>query len=395
MTLVLTIVICAAAVLGLIAGLVKGFDKSSAWGAVVLLAVLLARLLTYTTQSFSGNGLFILVAAVGSLLLLMLIFALLKKLVKKQLAKAYQLYEYKTYDEQEENKERILNALDAGDKKEYKKNVSRKFKKKAGGWGVFNRILGGVVVALNTVMCFALIISFLLVLVGFAQIPSLTELFAEALASDAWLNLGLKLVFDLFFMVLLYACIKMGYKGGISGALCTLIILAMLGGAGYLANYIAFNTETFASLAAQMVEGGLGETLNSVASAMSALGVTAETLAKIILMVGLFVLFLIVVIIFGIFLPKLVNRLKEGKAFQIVDGVLGAVVLTAIVFGILLFVGGVLSTLSDLEFMSGFNECIQLNYIANSLYGYNPLASLGILDNLPFRGWFTKAEVQE
>jgi hypothetical protein len=174
-----------------------------------------------------------------------------------------------------------------------------------------------------------------------------------------------------------------------------LIILAMLGGAGYLANYIAFNTETFASLAAQMVEGGLGETLNSVASAMSALGVTAETLAKIILMVGLFVLFLIVVIIFGIFLPKLVNRLKEGKAFQIVDGVLGAVVLTAIVFGILLFVGGVLSTLSDLEFMSGFNECIQLNYIANSLYGYNPLASLGILDNLPFRGWFTKAEVQE
>jgi uncharacterized membrane protein YfhO len=106
-------------------------------------------------------------------------------------------------------------------------------------------------------------------------------------------------------------------------------------------------------------------------------------------MVGLFLIFLIAVIICAIFFPKLVEKFRGEKAFYIVDGVLGAIILTVIVFGIIIMLFGTLYTLSDLPAFYKFNGYIFSSPITNALYANNPLERLfGVFDNLPFRGWF-------
>lgn len=250
-------------------------------------------------------------------------------------------------------------------------------------------------VALNTVLLVGLVISCVLLFVEFAQIESLTNLFADSLASGAWVNLGANLAFDLLFISLLFASLKLGYKAGIFSALCGLVIFGLVIGSGYLSFHLAFQTEMYDNIAVQMAFGSFGEAISSITSVTSNFGVSAERIAKIVLMAGTFIVLLIVVIIVGIFLPKLIDKLREGKAFNTVDGILGAVVLTVIVFGLLLVTFGILSTLSDLEIMTVFNSYMGNNYIANSLYLNNPLAGLGVFDGLPIRGWFGSSTVAE
>lgn len=80
-----------------------------------------------------------------------------------------------------------------------------------------------------------------------------------------------------------------------------------------------------------------------------------------------------------------------------VDGVLGAVVALGIVVAVMLFAGSVLFSISDVDFMEGFNSYMWYvsskgvckdAVIASVFYQNNPLNSLEFMQNLPVRGWF-------
>ena len=105
------------------------------------------------------------------------------------------------------------------------------------------------------------------------------------------------------------------------------------------------------------------------------LGGAADTLAKAVLALIIFALSLIVIILVAIFLPKLVDKFRENKVFNAVDGVLGAVFMCAVVTMLLLVFGGIAYTLNDLSFMAQFNEYAKHACIGDGIYALNPIGS--------------------
>jgi hypothetical protein len=348
------------------------------------------------TNDLEGKGEFIILAAICSVLVFMILFGGFKKFIANKVADAQKLSEYKHYDAKEENTERILTALEAGDKKTYKQSAKRKFKTKAGGWGITNRILGGVTLALNGLMTATIVIFLMIAMVDLVQIESLTETFDEVLKSAMWTEFGAKYIFDLLVCVILYASIRVGYKGGICSALSAFVIIGLIVLSGYLSYHLAFEVEVFQNAAKDMANGGLSETISSIAGLLTTFSTDenaksdmAVTVSQGIIMVGLFVAFLIAVIIVGIFLPKIIEKFRGEKLFYMIDGFFGATVLTLIVFALIALLFGALYTISDLPAMDMFSNYIYASPVANAFYQYNPLQSwFGAFNELPLRGWF-------
>jgi hypothetical protein len=343
-----------------------------------------------------GRGEFIILASIVCVLVFMCLFSGLKKFFAKKVADAKTLSEYKHHDAKEENTERILTALEAGDKKTYKKSAKRKFKAKAGGWGITNRILGGITLAFNGLMTAAVVIFVTIAMVDLVQIESLTEAFSDTLASGLWTDFGANYVFDLLVCVILYASIRVGYKGGICSALSAFVIIGLLVLSGYLSYHLAFEVEVFQNAAKDMANGGMSETISSIAGMLTTFSTDenaksdmAVTVSSGIIMVSLFVAFLIAVIIIGIFLPKIIEKFRGEKVFYVIDGFFGATVLTLIVFALIALLFGALYTVYDLPAMKVFSDYIFASPLANAFYKYNPLqAWAGAFDALPLRGWF-------
>jgi hypothetical protein len=388
--------VCALAVIGLIVGFIKGFTKTRAWGLIVLFSVLVVKTICMGTYDINGKGEFIILAAILSVLVFMILFGVLKKFIAKKVADAQKLSEYRHYDAKEENTERILTALEAGDKKTYKQSAKRKFKAKAGGWGLANRILGGVNLAFNGLMTATIVIFSMLALVDMVQIEALTQAFNDVLISSMWTEFGSIYVFDLLVCVILYASIRVGYKGGICSALSAFVIIGLLVLSGYLSYHLAFEVEVFQNAAKDMANGGMGEMISSIAGVLTTFSTDenaksemAVTVSSGIIMVGLFVAFLIAVIIVGIFLPKIIEKFRGDKIFYMIDGFFGATVLTLIVFALIALLFGALYTISDLPAMDIFSKYIYSSPVANAFYKYNPLQSwFGAFNSLPLRSWF-------
>lgn len=391
MASIIIIALCVVAVAGLAVGLVKGFTKCSVWGGTVLFTVLIGKLIVIKTGMLGGHGEFAVLLTAGLLVLFILLFALTGRYLKREIAKYREMSHYKNADAREENEELILYALDNSDKKAYKKQVKRKIKDKSGPWGVVDRIFGGITVALNAAMYFIIFICFVLIIVDFAQLPSLTSVFSGVLAGGLWVNVASKIALDLLFVTLVYVCIRQGYRSGISRAVLTLLLLAMVVFAGYLSYHLAFHTELFRSLAENAANGGMSSFASSVASVTSAIGIDATGAAQCVITALLFVVMLVVVIVLAVFLPHFVERFRTFKGFAVVDGILGAVVLSVIFIAIFMFAGAVLYSLHDAAALQSFNGYMQ-GSLANSLYEYNPLVIWGVVDGLPFRGWFSGAE---
>jgi hypothetical protein len=299
------------------------------------------------------------------------------------------LSEYKHHDAKEENTAEILTALESGDKGAYRKSAKRKFKARAGVWGFIDRLLGGLSTGLNVTLTLSIVISFVFAMVDFARIDDLTNLFKDAMTQQIWLDQGVKYTFDLIFVSIIYASIRIGFKGGISSALCTCVIIGLLVLSGYLSYHLAFDVQVFIDGASQIANGALKDVISSIASISSAIGIDEVKIGQIIILCALFVAFLIAVIIIGIFLPKVVEKFRGEAAFYIVDGILGAAVLTAIVFALIAFLFGALYTISDLPAMDVFNTYIYAAPTINAVYQYNPLQSwTGLFTQLPIRSWF-------
>ncbi len=400
--IVLIIFICIAAlaaVIAIIAGLVKGYTKTKTWGAEYLFAVIISVLIYSLADLSDMSAWLVFGLKVGTAVALILVFALLssrgKALFKKCIANAQKRSYYMTYGDREENKMLILDAIENGDGKAYRKLTKRKFKESKGAVGVVDRICGAIVLLFKAVVIVGLTALILLVVLDFTQLPFVEDVLGEMYKSGAWAFFS-RFAMDAFVIGILFFAIRGGYRAGVVSALWVLAVLALIGGAGYLCYWLCFNVDAFIDTAASL-NGAIGGVKGAIASAAEGAGlnITAEQIAQGVLAAGIFVLLLIVILVVGIVVAGIIGRAREGKAFSVVDGVFGAIVAFAIVGAIMLFAGAVLYTLSDLPFMERFNsyfmfeEGVRGAPIASEFYNNNPLNTYPFILNLPIRGWFS------
>ncbi|MGN0814673.1 MAG: hypothetical protein ACI4MH_05545 [Candidatus Coproplasma sp.] len=406
MATIVIISVAALAALGLIVGLVKGLSKASCWGCTVIGTVILTRLCvrfvpdsTYFGEiPLNMSGVLSLVIALGILLALTLLCSRARRFINKAMAKRQKLSYYRQHDEREENEEKILVALDNNDKKTYRKLSKRKFRESRGAWGVVDRVLGGICVAANAVTAIVLVWSLAFVtvdmIVGIGAeanldwVNSLSSLFAGTIDTAFWVNTCSKFALDVIVVCLMCLCIRTGYKGGILSWLGTVLVLALVVGAGFLSYVFAFNFPAYISLATDLTNGAFAGIVESMSGIFEAMSLDPIILAQITIMVVQFLLFLIPVIIAGVFIPRLIDKIRDSKVVAVVDGALGALVLFAVIFAVLMFVGAVVYQLNDVPALAVFNTYMKKSAVAKSLYSKNFLAEVEFIKNIPIRSWF-------
>lgn len=347
------------------------------------MAILIQRMIgAAVKKDSSGYGLGVIIAAVVSLIVLTLVFSVLKKIVVRAAAARRTYSHYKNRDDVEKNDALILNAVDSGDKRQYRKQLKKgkKIKDSAGAWGVVDRVLGAVFGGVNLLLGVGLVIVAILLFADMSQIKFLSDAFSSALTSSGWNSLGVKFALDLPLIAILSLAIRAGFRGGISSFLCIFVVLGMVVGFGFAAYSIA---------ASDMCAGAVEGLKNGLLSGVSgSLGGAADTIAKVVLAAIIFLLSLVFVIVIAIFLPKLVDRFRDNKVFSSIDGVLGAILFTGVLLALMIVVGGVAYTLNDLQFMEKLNEYNKYSHFADAIYSGNPLGDT--FKNLPIRGWFGK-----
>ena len=401
--LIITIsVLSVSLLIGLIVGLVKGFTGTKTWATEYLFTVVLSVLIYALADTSAMSAAAAASLKLGTAVAFILVFALLssrgKALFKKCIAENRKRSYYKTYGEREENLMQILDAIESGDKKAYKKLTNRKFEESAGAAGVANRICGALTLMIKAVVICGVIALVALVLLDFTQLEFVDKVFGEFYAGSFWKFVS-KFAMDAFVIGLMFLAIRSGFRSGIVGALWVLAVLALIGGAGYLSYWLCFNVPAFQNTAAGMTEGALGDITSSIADAANGINleITATEVAQVILAAGIFLVLFIIIIIAGIIVAGIISRAREGKAFGVVDGVFGAVVALGITVAVMMFAGSVLFSISDVEFMEKFNGYMWYvsskgtasdAAIASVFYQNNPLNSLEFMQNLPVRGWF-------
>ena len=348
--IIILVTIAIGAVAGLAAGLVKGFSRVKSWGVEYVLACALTIfIMTLIGKKLEGAvaGAVSLGLAIGFLLLFMLISFILRIVFKKC------------------RESRIRNNLKGG-----------------GASGVVDRLFGGFTLAVKgaVIMCVvnvAMITAFELIQVSF-----INKAYADIFSSPIW-QFFKPYVFDCFVIGIITLCIRCGYSSGISSVLWTFIVILMVIGVGLIAYHFAFKVQAFNALAT-----ALAAKLEGVMGGMSSF-LPAETLARIIIMIGLFLAMLVVVILIGIFMPRLINFARESKVFYAIDGVIGAFFATLTALAFLMLVGGVLGSISDLEFMLPFTAFFEKSQLAKYFYTENLFSLLGMLPSIPLRDWLT------
>lgn len=381
MSAILIISVCVFALIGALAGFFRKFTRTSFWGISVLIALLFERMIGTSFKKNPDNyGLAVILTAVIVLLVISAVLLTLKRLLARAVEARRKLSEYRNFDERAESDELILNAVDSGDRREYKKQLrkKKKIKDSTGVWGILDRIFGTVSGCINALAGVGALIVFLLMFADLSGISALKDAFSSVLNSSGWDGFGKNVSLDLLVICAISFGIHMGYRGGISSAISILVVLGLVGGFGYGAWAIA-SGEACAGAVSALKNGVLSSLANT-------LGGTADIIAKAIIAVIIFLLSLVVIILVAIFLPKLIDRFRENKIFSAVDGVLGAIVMCAVVTALLLAFGGIAATLADLPFMAGFNEYAKGACLGDGLYSCNPLASA--FKGLPIRGWF-------
>ncbi len=336
------------AVLGLIVGLVKGFAKSGSWAVEYLLATVIAVAASGFISETLGDDGIAGFAVTGVAIVIFLLFSLISGILRKVFAK---------------NKE-----------------------KRKGGFGnACNRLFGGFATAVKGAVFAGAVAAAVLTVLDFAQLESVGETFGEIYASEAWATFK-PYIMDFLVVGVITASLSCGYSNGISSVLWSIIVLGLVAGAGYLSYHLAFNVEAFQGAAASL-ENTLIGVLGDMTEAINGSGITTLAIAQGILTAGLFFGMLVFVIMLAIFVPKMINVARDGKIFCAVDGIFGAMIACAVALGALMFVGGVLQTISDLEFMNVFTSYFDDSKIAVFYYTRNSFAALGIMPEIPLRDW--------
>ena len=389
--------------IALIVGLVKGFTKTKTWATEYLFAVILSVLI-YSLADLSGMKAWLAFALkIGTAVVFILVFALLssrgKALIENCIANARKRSYYEQYGEREENVLQILDAIELGDEKAYKRLTRRQFPENRGGAGVADRICGGITLMIKAVVIFGLIAAAVFVVLDFTRLPFVAEKLGGVYESGAWQFFS-RFVMDAFVIGILFFAIRAGFRSGIISVLWVIVVLGMIGGSVYLSYWLSFNNASFIATAQSLANGALGGLSGSIAEVFNNLAssnVTDVTVCQLVLTAALSLVLIIVSVVIGAIVGSIIGRARDGAAFSVIDGVFGAVIAFAVACGVMLLLGAVFYSISDLDMMSAFNDymyytasdgTVKPAAIASAFYTNNPLNSLEFIRNLPVRGWF-------
>ncbi|MDE6597139.1 MAG: CvpA family protein [Clostridia bacterium] len=388
------VIICcivAFAALGAGIGVIKGFTNVKSWGVeLILIGLIGIPVAKLITKKLSGVLPAILTIGITVLLvvLFMALFILLRKLLKRAIEKRKELWSYKHYDEQTDEEEKILTAAATDNKKEYKKLTKHRLKSKGGVFTVLDRTFGGITLAIKGAVLTAIFAAAILTVLNLTRLTTENGVMYGAMgsmyATGAWKFFS-DYIFDFLAIGIIMLCVRSGYSSGVSSAVWTLVVILLVVGAAVVSWQMAFKVDEFGTVA-EGLAAKLEKPLGSISSVLSKLNITTLKMAKIILAAIIFLLILVFVILIAIFVPKLIDRAREGTVFSIIDGVLGAIFMTITILALLLAVGAVANSMHDLAFMNVFNEYFDKSGIATYFYDRNLFNAMGIL-KLPISSW--------
>lgn len=308
--IIMMVVVIVAAVLGLIIGLCKGFSNVSSWGVEYVLACLCTVLIGGAVKNAAEPqvaGIVSLVIGLVSLILFGSTSAMCRSIFRRS----------------------------------RKRKIARgKTKKETRPSGFVDVVFGGVTLAVKGVAILGFICAFVLVALDLTQLSFVSGM--AAIYESASYAAFKPYMMDCFYLAFIQLALKCGYRSGISNVLWSLIMLALVVFAGFAAYNLAFNVPAFDSVAASLA-GKLQEALSSMEGLVGA--DVAETVARVIITVGIFLIMLVVVILIGVFVPKLLSYVRSGRTFYAIDGTLGAFFAVVVVAGIMLIVGNILQPL--------------------------------------------------
>lgn len=342
-----------ATVLGFIIGLCKGFHKVKSWGVDYLLATFATiGLCALIGKGFNNDDAGMATLGIVSLIvgiIMILLFSLTSALFRK------------------------------GFNSSKRKKIERGGKK-GGPSGFFDSIFGGVTLAAKGFVIVGAVSAFGLTVADLAQIPVLNDMLGDIYTNPGWTAFK-PLLMDFFFMGVIMAAIRSGFNSGISSVLWAFCMIGLVCASAYIAYHLAFEVESFS---------GAVNSLAALFAGENAVGDTQLLMAKGALTGGLFVLMLVVVILIGVFVPKLLTAARNGSAFFVIDGIFGALFSLVLVVGLLMFFGTFVQPISDGEefvFMAKFSSYFETSKIATFFYDKNVMILNGMQPLVPVNEW--------
>ncbi len=380
LAILIIIILITATVIGVIVGLVKGFTKVKSWGVEFLLSVALsvavggifANSAAESNENAISGGIITIIFAVVFVVAFLFLFKLLRlifsSLIKRKLEKAKQSTAEASSSEESDDE-------DEEDEPEKERKPS------AGFVGFLNRIFGAVTLGVKCFVAVGAVASFILVALDLTQLDFVNGM-ADIYESSVYL--GFKPLFmDCFIVGAIMIAIHCGYTSGISNALWSLVILGLVAAAGYASYNLAFHSETFAPA----IDSIANALMNMVPEGVSEANELFRTVAQCILTAGIFLLMLVIIILMSVFVPRLMEGLRENKVFYAIDGIIGAICSTVIVLGVLFGVGAVLQPIYDLPMLEKLTSYFTDSKIATYFYDKNLLAMFGVV--VPIRDYLT------
>lgn len=365
--------ICVLAAIGAIVGAFRRYTKTSVWGLSVLLTFVgLAITAAVIDKEYKYYSYVTAGVTVGVFLIATLLFSLIGKILKTAKNSKRDYNALRVKDELDEVNDKLMNSVESGDKREYKRLVRQRKKLdkvSTGVGGVFDVVLGAVSGAVNAAVAACALVLAALMISQFAisVLPetSINDFISDLLEAPVWLDWGKKWVLDILLICVICACFRVGYNVGLSSFLSIVIILGLVALAGY-GSFMIASSELCSALVASLSDGLLS---GLPASA----GDLKPTIAKGIITAVLFVIMFVVIVIVGLFLPRLVDRLHSTGVYMAIDGVLGAVVMLAIVIALLLFAGGITYSLTSFPELDKYFD---YSKFADCFYSLNPLGEM-------------------
>lgn len=331
---------------GLIMGLVKGFKRVKSWGSDYFLSSLATigtgAILIKCNVNAKVGGIVIIACAIAY----MFLFMGISKLVRSLLERAF------------ERREDDMRKL--------------------GGVGVVNRLFGGYALAVKGFVIAAIILVLFYTVADLSGVASLKDAFAGVYSGGVWKVLK-PYIFDFIILGVINLSVRHGYSNGLSSALWGLAVLGLVVGSGFVAYNLVFKTTLFGG-AAQSFSLKLANVVKNADIALTA--------AKWILTAIMFIVLAIVVFVASFFVSRVITFARADSAYYLVDGILGATVLTLIFIAAMLFVGSIFAPVSDLGFMAPFTGYCSGGSVCRYFYTENLLTQFGMPAFLPLRSWF-------
>ncbi|MDE7329841.1 MAG: hypothetical protein K2N30_01930 [Clostridia bacterium] len=354
LSIVIIVLIIAAAALGLIIGLVKGFSNVSSWGAEYVLACLFTILIGGAVKNgMGGDANQTAVAGIISIAL-GVAFVLLFGATSA-----------------------ICRAVFRGSKK---RKIAEGGKEK-GASGFMDRIFGGVTLAVKGVVIVGVVAAFILVALDLAQLQGLNSTLGGIWETSSYLAFK-PYILDCLYIGLVLLALKCGFHSGISSVLWGFLVLGMVVFAGLASYNLAFNVESFSGA------------VNSLAGLFAGGGEitgTSVTIAQWALTAIMFLLMCVVIVLVAIFVPKLLGYARNSKIFYAIDGAFGALFAVTLVLGILLVLGSIVQPLAvepeKYAFMAEFTSYFENSAFATFFYDNDVLSLMGMPPILPVTEW--------